>query len=275
MMQICPGRPDRTPLMSERKMRLLRRLFTAFTSQPPVWSDAPLAPQAPFYAIGDIHGRGDLLARILDRIASDSPTPNPRVVCVGDYVDRGEDSAGVLRRLHALTQDPDRRVTCLMGNHEDMMLKFLSDPATHGPRWLRNGGLQTAASFGVGQISESTGAHGLINARDRLRGAMGDAMESWLRALPASWTSGNVTVVHAGADPARALSDQDRSTLIWGHASFLTTPRTDGNWLVFGHTVMAEPYAKLGRIAIDTGAYATGRLTAVRIGQNTARFLQA
>ena len=256
-------------------MQKLRQLFRRFATPPYTWDDTPLAAESPFYVIGDIHGRDDLLARLLNRIADDSPAPNPRVVCVGDYVDRGEDSAGVLRRLFALSQDPASHVTCLMGNHEDMMLKFLNDPATHGPRWLRNGGLQTVASFGVRQVSQYMDETALKATRDRLRGAMGEALESWLRALPVRWENGNITVVHAGADPARALSDQDRSTLLWGHASFLTTPRTDGNWLVFGHTVVAEPYAKLGRVAIDTGAYATGRLTAVCIGQNTARFLQA
>lgn len=183
------ARPDmmqfraRTQARPGREMQKLRQLFRRFATPPYTWDDTPLAAESPFYVIGDIHGRDDLLARLLNRIADDSPAPNPRVVCVGDYVDRGEDSAGVLRRLFALSQDPASHVTCLMGNHEDMMLKFLNDPATHGPRWLRNGGLQTVASFGVRQVSQYMDETALKATRDRLRGAMGEALESWLRAL--------------------------------------------------------------------------------------------
>lgn len=250
-------------------MSLLNRLFSALSAQKESVGMPPPAPDAAFFAIGDIHGRDDLLARLLDKIAHAQST-GP-IICVGDYIDRGEDSAGVLRRLMALGPG----ITCLMGNHEDMLIRFLDMPAENGARWLRNGGLQTMASFGIGNVTESSSADELTDARDRLRAAMGEPLERWLRALPTRWQSGNVAVVHAGADPALPLDVQTPETLIWGHPDFAKRARADGIWIVHGHTMVDDPVAVAGRISIDTGAYATGRLTAAHVAADGLRFLQA
>ena len=105
----------------------------------------------------------------------------------------------------------------------------------------------------------------LFDTRDALAEAMGADMIAWLARLPSLWQSGNVAVVHAGADPDRPMDQQLDHTLHWGHHAFFKRPRTDGTWIVHGHTIVANPQARDGRISIDTGAYASGRLTGVRI----------
>ncbi|WP_108838576.1 metallophosphoesterase family protein [Tateyamaria sp. Alg231-49] len=237
---------------------MFKRLFRRFVAS----SDFPAtAPESPFIAVGDIHGCVDLLERYLGL------EPGDPLVCVGDYVDRGDNSAEVLRLLHAR---PD--IICLSGNHEEMMLDFLKDPAGSGARWLRYGGLQTLASFGVAGVTETSSADAMAQARDQLQDAMGPDLITWMKRLPKCWQSGNVAVVHAGADPAQSIENQTEKVLHWGHPDFAKATRTDGVWIVHGHTIVAEPTATRGRISIDTGAYATGRLTAALIEPGKTTF---
>lgn len=230
--------------------------------RPPAVSMSPPRPATPFIAIGDVHGRVDLLEQLLDRIDPDIP-----ILCVGDYVDRGEHSAEVLRLLMARSD-----ITCLMGNHEDMLLSFLRDPVRYGPHWLRNGGLQTLASFKVFGLTETAPEHALEFAGQQLADAMGADLIKWITELPTQWQSGNVAVVHAGADPAVPMNAQTRRTLIWGHADFATDLRQDGIWVVHGHTIVDHAQMGAGRISIDTGAYATGRLSAVGLSGEDVEF---
>lgn len=225
--------------------------------------DATPVPMHPVMAIGDIHGRADLLDRLLDRIAAEDP--GMPLVFLGDYVDRGEHSAAVLRRLAGLADQWPAPVVCLMGNHERMMIDFLEAPETGAARWMRSGGLQALASFGVGGITEHPGPVDARDAADRLGAAMGDTLLAWLRGLPLQHASGNVHFVHAAADPDMPMTLQDPRTLLWGHPAFASTPRRDGQFVVHGHTVVDSPEIIAGRIAVDTGAWFTGRLTAARI----------
>lgn len=250
-------------------MSLLKRLFSGSAKPSSAPFTAPIAPQTGFYAVGDVHGCMHLLPPLLDRIrtAGDSDP----IVFVGDYIDRGEESAAVLRHLFALKDDP--RIVCLPGNHEEMMLKFIADPEAHGSRWLRYGGLQTMASFGVGGITPSSGGEALVGAAARLEEAIGADLLAWIRDLPLYWQSGNVAVVHAGADPALPIAEQAEQTLKWGHPDFDRVTRTDGTWVVHGHTIVDQAHAEAGRIAVDTGAYASGRLTAARITPGDVQFI--
>ncbi|WP_353348216.1 metallophosphoesterase family protein [Aquicoccus sp. SU-CL01552] len=232
---------------------------------------APIAPDRAFCVIGDIHGRADLLLELGEKVAG--LALGLPMVFVGDYIDRGDQSAEVLRLLHAAWSDNPEGVHCLMGNHEAMCLAFLDDPEKAGPRWMRHGGLQTLASFGIGDVGEVSSGATYVRARDALALAMGDPLIEWMRGLPLRWSSGNVTVVHAGADPARPLDAQDSRTLLWGHRDFISTPRDDGQWVVHGHTIVDAPLAEAGRIAIDTGAYATGTLTAALCDESGAQFV--
>ena len=218
--------------------------------------DAPIRPDAEFFAIGDIHGCLGHLNRALQMIGDIDD--GAIIVCVGDYIDRGEQSAGVLQRLYELTGQRDRFI-CLMGNHEDMALKFLDAPDKYGDLWLRNGGLQTLASFGVGKEAN------LAQTRDRLVDAMGAPLIAWLRVLPVHWNSGNIAVAHAGADPRVPIAGQTKRDLIWGHQDFEAVPRADGVWVLHGHTIVERPRTFNGTIAIDTGAYATDRLCVAHV----------
>ncbi len=240
-------------------------------ARPPAIFDADPAPAEPVVAIGDIHGRDDLLARLLDRIGADDPAV--ALVFLGDYVDRGEHSAAVLRRLARLSADWSGPVTFLMGNHERMMLDFLATPAQSAGRWLRSGGLQTLASFAVGGIAEAPGAEEASAAAARLRAAMGDDLIGWLDGLVLQHASGNVHFVHAAADPVLPMAAQDPRALLWGHPAFAATLRQDGQFVVHGHTVVDAPAVTAGRVAVDTGAWFTGRLTAARIAPGEIGFV--
>lgn len=231
----------------------------------------PVAPEEPLSVIGDIHGQINCLDSLLSKI--DQNFPASRLVFVGDYIDRGDHSAEVLTRLFELSKSKSETVF-LMGNHEEMMLSFLDNPARSGNHWLRFGGLQTMASFGAFRLSEHNTAEALIEARDQLSILLPEGLENWLSGLPRLWQSGNVAVVHAGADPARSLEDQDHKTLTWGHADFGKLPRKDGVWIAHGHTIVDIPKEQNGVISLDTGAYATGRLTAAHITAGNVEFVQ-
>ena len=248
-------------------MSFLKRLFGG---GPTSKFDTPIAPKAPVFIIGDLHG----CKAQLDTLKAQMGTKDSGAtqVYVGDYVDRGEDSAGVLRSLFACKDDPS--VVCLIGNHEAMMLDFLDHPEKKGQRWLRYGGLQTLASFGVGGVTASSTGAALVTAAEALKAAMGAEMLTWLRNLPATWSSGNLTVVHAGADPVTPLTLQSTQTLIWGHPDFERVLRSDGTWVAHGHTVVEQANANDGKIAVDTGAYATGILTAAYVTSGDVIFLQ-
>ncbi len=248
-------------------MRFLKR----FRTPKPTFS-GPLRPEESFLAIGDIHGRDDLLGRLIPMMQERAP--GLPMIFVGDYIDRGEDSAAVLTRLMEMQKADPEGVVCLRGNHEDMLLSVLRDPHRSGPRWLRYGGLQTMASFRVSPASETAPAEQWEEVGEKLRAAIGPELEAWLHALPTSWQSGNVTVLHAGADPQLPLEEQDEATLVWGHPDFMTTPRQDGAWVVHGHTVLEKARPQDGRIGIDTGAYATGQLTAALVAEGSVEFVQ-
>lgn len=246
-------KPHRTGLFCA--MSLFRNVISGRSQ---MFRGGPPAPEAPFFAIGDVHGRYDLLKARLDALRP----KGDEIVLVGDYVDRGDQSAEVLALLYEATQS--EQVICVRGNHEEMLIKFVERPRQNGRIWLRFGGLQTLASYGIGGLTEESGPHELIRARDALVTAMGDTL-AWLRGLPYLWQSGNVAVVHAGADPHLSLDAQPQRAMAWGHPDFEVYGRKDGIWIIYGHVIVPEPLIENGRAGIDTGAYATGRLTAVRV----------
>ncbi|MBK5928842.1 metallophosphoesterase [Rhodobaculum claviforme] len=246
----------------------LRRLFRGGGPAAP-------APDRPLYVIGDIHGRADLLQELFDLIDADQQATGvdqPLAVFLGDYIDRGTDSRRVLQSLHGMARsleaDPqaEGEMICLMGNHERMMLDFLDAPLEAGARWLRNGGVLTLDSFGIRGVPETAPPDVLEAARDALAEALEDGREgglaAWLRDMPMIAQSGNVAMVHAACDPGRPIDAQLPATLLWGHPEFMVRPRTDGAWVVHGHTVVSTPTAREGRIALDTGAFFSDRLTA-------------
>ena len=168
------------------------------------------SPAKPVYVIGDIHGRADLLDRLLPRLAADRAargSQDAATVFVGDYIDRGPDSAGVLARCVALDEDPS--VTCLLGNHEAMCLDFLTgtggEPAAIG--WLRNGGRAMLESYGAAQPIRIDGAEPIAEMRAAALARIPGKIVDWLKARPLLWTSGDVAVCHATPDPLIPLAE--------------------------------------------------------------------
>ena len=252
--------------------QLFAQILSNFQRTASAVFDSPLGPDGLFAVVGDIHGRVDLLME-LDSLLAELP-PEAPVIFVGDYIDRGDDSRAVLDLLSQSPESLSRELVCLKGNHEEMCLSFLDDPAANGRTWIRYGGLQTLASFGVGGVGPGSNAADFNRARDALALAMGDRLINWMRARPLMWKSGNIAVVHAGANPGKPLDTQSSQALLWGHPEFTKHARDDGNWVVHGHTIVDEPLIENGRIAIDTGAYVTGRLTAAILSEGEIRFLQ-
>jgi len=248
---------------------LLRRKTDLGQAPAPAAPDLP-RPASTTYVVGDLHGRSDLLELMLELIdghIGGTGSTDPRLVFVGDYIDHGPDSAGVVARLQELTRDFPENVTCLMGNHERMLLDFLADPTLRGPRWLRDGGAVTLESYRVSpdDLHATAPAAAWIDTAARLARALGDETRGWMQSLPLSWGSGNLWVVHAGADPARKMQDQTARVLLWGHPEFDSAPRGDDAWVAHGHVVRDAPVIADGRISVDTGAWSTGRLTTIAI----------
>lgn len=231
----------------------------------------PIRPETPFFAVGDLHGCDRLFDRLLRHLES-LGHPNAILVTVGDYVDRGEETARLLRRLRFLSDSVGDAMQCIMGNHEMMLLEMLENPAERGARWLRHGGLQTLASYKVPPVLGDRPEQDWIDMRDRLADRMGDELITWIRNLPLSWRTGNVVVTHAGADPSAPIDTQPKKNLLWGHPDFLRQPRSDGLWVVYGHNITQTPEAVEGRISTDTGAYATGVLTAALVETDSVTF---
>jgi serine/threonine protein phosphatase 1 len=257
--------------------QLLRSFLTPRMLQPQSSEDvSSLAPEVPLYVVGDIHGCADLLKLILTRIETDAGAQDHaalKLIFLGDYIDRGDASAETLVHLRSLNLEVPNAVKCLMGNHERMMLDFLDDPAGRGGRWLSNGGLQTLASYRIGGISANASAEDLTEVSDALAAALPEGMEAWLRSLPLWIQSGNVICVHAAMNPERPPETQDERALLWGHRDFKSQPRDDGLWVIHGHTVVKKPQIENGRIAIDTGAWHSRKLTAAVITPGECRFL--
>ena len=198
--------------------KLLNSLFRKFGGN--AQFNAPLAPDQPFLVIGDIHGCLDALYSSLDRIASDPDLAGQPLVFVGDYMDRGPQSSGVLRRLMALQASGERDVICLRGNHEQLLLSFLENPALNAPVWFANGGIETLRSFGIRASKLDMRGDRVQMLSARLKQEMGPEALAFLQGLPHLWQTGNVAVSHAGADPGKPLDAQEEQVLIWGHPAF-------------------------------------------------------
>lgn len=222
---------------------------------------------AAIYAIGDVHGCLAQLQEIEQRILADDTAPqgDKLIVMLGDYVDRGPQSAGVIDHLLRPTPGGFTRVL-LAGNHEEMMLNAIMGVGDEG--WLEFGGLETLRSYGT----DPDQFRGLApKARQRmLQSLVPQEHVGFLTSLAVTLQVENTVFVHAGIRRNVPLDQQDRSDLMWIRRDFLEAAPSDGLLVVHGHTPVAEPEMVDGRIGIDTGAFATGRLTAVRLAQGQA-----
>ena len=216
------------------------------------------------YAIGDVHGRLDLLTRMHEEIAADRNRREAndwRIIHLGDYVDRGPDSKGVIDFLMRASE-ADSRVISLAGNHDIGFLEFLADAAPDG-LFAHNGGAETARSYGV-EIDFAR-RHGFDASHSALVGAVPQSHADFLRSLKLWIAMGDFFFCHAGIRPGVALDAQAPFDLIWIRDEFHRYPKLHPKIVVHGHTPTPEPEVLANRVNIDTGAYFTGRLTALVI----------
>ena len=233
---------------------------------------AAIPPGQRVYAVGDIHGRRDLFQMMVEAIEEDdrsSPPAETTVILLGDLVDRGPDSAGVIQ----LTREWQERrcVRVIAGNHEEMFLTSFHDEDMLR-HFLRHGGRETVLSFGV--------------TPEDLRSATFEEVQALMdRAVPAETRAfldgfedkiaiGDYLFVHAGIDPALSLDEQPVETLRWIREPFLSHSDSHGPVVVHGHSITKEVEDRGNRIGIDTGAYASGRLTALVLEGTQRRYLQ-
>lgn len=216
------------------------------------------------YAIGDVHGRADLLQSLLTVIDADLARSAPEraiQVFLGDYVDRGPDSRAVLDLLIARSRSHE--TVCLKGNHEIFLLEVLKDPARL-QEWRHYGGLLTLVSYGITPTMNPS-AEQQVELIEGLKRALPAEHLTFLQQLPSSFTCGDFFFVHAGVKPGVALERQKDEDLLWIREEFLNSEDRFGKYIVHGHTPVSAPDIRPNRINIDTGAYATGNLTLLTI----------
>lgn len=217
------------------------------------------------YVVGDVHGRLDLLERLLtaiERDRRDRPARKVVLAFLGDLIDRGPDSAGVLERLRTFSA-PGVRTVFLLGNHEEVLLRILAGDEELVPKWRVFGGAECLSSYGV-DPAELAGLDGPA-AVDKVRDAIPAAHVEFLRSFVDTCSFGDYLFVHAGVQPGVPLDEQLQSDLRWIRQPFLFDERDHGCVVVHGHTISPDVEERANRIGIDTGAYRTGVLTALAI----------
>ncbi len=237
------------------------------------------APKVPantrVYAIGDIHGRADLLRNLHRLIAEDAaqaPEDEKIVVYLGDYIDRGLDSRGVIDLL--LDAPPEGVAPVhLKGNHEATLLRFLEDPSV-GEAWLTFGGAETLYSYGVARATFASDRHAIADAHRRLVETFPERHRTFLEGLKTTHRIGDYLFVHAGIRPGVPLDEQDEDDLLWIRDPFLYSNADHGCIVVHGHSIRREVEFRPNRIGIDTGAFATGVLTALVLTDSRRTLLQ-
>jgi len=226
------------------------------------------------YVVGDIHGRIDLLQQLVDKINEDSrKTSVPsRKIFLGDYIDRGLHSRQVLDFLIDLKKKEERPPVFLLGNHEQVMREILRTRKRDLlVNWLRFGGRETLMSYGVSPSvlngNPQQVVHSLIEHTPPAHALFLAKLKTWA-------TFGDYFFCHAGVRPGIPLEAQSEQDLVWIRRDFLDHEDSHGKMVVHGHTIRPQVEFKPNRIDIDTGAYATGRLTALALEGDKRWLLQ-
>lgn len=251
-------------------LKAIRRLFAREETAHP---EARVPAGQRVYAVGDIHGRLDLFEPLIAAIEADdaaSPSAETTVILLGDLVDRGPDSARVIAR--AREWQHQRKVRILAGNHEEMFLASFEKAETLR-HFLRFGGKETVLSYGIDRYAYQKASveevqammHAKVPAEDR----------AFIESFEDTIAIGDYLFVHAGIAPEVPLAEQRTQDLRWIREPFLSHPAPFGSVIVHGHTITDEPQDRGNRIGIDTGAYLSGRLTALVLEGSTRRYLEA
>jgi serine/threonine protein phosphatase 1 len=224
------------------------------------------------YAIGDVHGRADLLGGVFSRIDASlkaSPVKQPVQVLLGDYIDRGPNSREVIDALIARARQ--HAMIFIKGNHESYAVEFLSDPSVLS-EWKQVGGINTLLSYGV-KPSTRDDPKQRQDVAAAFRQALPESHQRFLQSLALSFTSGDFFFTHAGVRPGTPLSEQREHDLLWIREDFLLHEEDFGKIIVHGHTPTKMPDVRPNRINIDTGAYATGLLTCLVLQDDQMAFI--
>ncbi|MEY4269314.1 MAG: hypothetical protein RLZZ58_530 [Pseudomonadota bacterium] len=241
----------------------IKRLFGSGTAAGAQRDGGPCAPGGVrVYAVGDVHGRLDLLDELLAQIAADSAaSPDRRhvLVMLGDLIDRGPESAGVVDRLTRIPKGIDEMVL-LCGNHEEALIELIDGDSSNLAFWLRYGGHETLLSYGIDEADIDRGGDTLARAFAQ---AVPRSHIQLYRDLVDHHVAGDYAFVHAGIKPGVPLDRQRRRDLRWIREPFLEDGRDHGHVIVHGHTITDDVDMRPNRIGIDTGAYRSGVLTAL------------
>lgn len=255
------------------QIRRRRRPPTASKQAPKADLDIRHLPEGErIYAIGDVHGRADLLRSkftAIEEHLSRHPVGSHTIVLLGDYIDRGPHSRDVIEAI--LERRQENRVVALTGNHETLLLDFLSAPQTY-PLWAKLGGAETLMSYGVPPPSAHTEEQ-LRALAATLREAMPAAHLAFLKELPLAFFREGFLFVHAGVRPNVPFDKQSEADLLWIRDDFLDHKGDFGAMIVHGHSRVTHPDIRRNRINIDTGAYISSRLTCLVLDASGLSFL--
>lgn len=249
---------------------MFAKLFRRASTAP---SPLPRIPDGRrIYAIGDVHGCLALLDGLLERIHADDRArggPAGEIVLLGDLIDRGPDSAGVIGRLMALAaKRPTTRF--LLGNHEEVFLNALAGDDKALRLFHRIGGAETLYSYGI--APDAYARAGFEEMATMLEQVVPDAHRRFLKAFEHMIVVGDYAFVHAGIHPDVPLAEQRPEHLRWIRDAFLSADATHEKMIVHGHTIVEAVEQLPNRIALDTGAYQSGLLTAMGL-EGEARWL--
>lgn len=243
---------------------MLSRIWSSRQPARASWLD--IGSVGAVYAIGDVHGCCDLAKAMEVRLLDDLDRLGPSeavFLYLGDMIDRGPKSAHILDHILAPPPASVRRVI-LRGNHEDMFLSFLERPDAN-TAWLDHGGDATLASYGVNLSGAEIRRAGRARAKQMLNACIPRTHISALRAAPRAAVAGDWIFTHAGLHPQLPRARQSAASLSWGIAGDLTKRDDDAGRVVFGHFTTDRVTRRQHTFCIDTGAHATGRLSALRV----------
>lgn len=227
------------------------------------------------YAIGDVHGRLDLLKSLHEKILTDSKQRSQArkvIVYLGDYIDRGMHSKGVLEFLTANPMKEFFECVYLKGNHESAFCEFLNQNFQETTLWLKHGGKECLMSYGVKSQDIRKPYEELAL---KAGGIVPTQHMEFMENLKLFHKEGEEYIfVHAGVDPEKPFDEQTPRDFTFSREKFLSYTGEFPLRIVFGHTIHEEPLVKRDRLGVDTGAYATGKLTAAVLHEDKTEFLQ-
>ena len=241
---------------------VFRKLFARAAEPEPQLYSLPAGQRV--YAIGDIHGRRDCLDTLIGMIDADDEARgrvDTTLVLLGDLIDRGADSHGVVERAMLLTTSP--KCVLLMGNHEEILIRVWEGDRKAAGLFHRVGGRETLLSYGVSEAEYD--ACDLGDLADLVSARVPVEHIAFMRGFADQWQCGDYLFVHAGIRPGVPLDEQRDSDLRWIRREFLDDPRDHGVMVVHGHSITEAVDEQPNRIGIDTGAFASGKLTALGI----------